>query len=336
MPFGVRAIQSGIEVDGIWVSNTNTPVPSELNLSSKGSSSELSSGRSSSKSINVSSGRPSFASSSGTILPTRPKSEIQFRDRVNGSAFFEHTEGSDQLESGRRKSYQPRRSSGLRFHDTRSHHEATLADLESGASHPMLQPRSYPPQSSATVDSGASSVADNELNLGNCSDSDGSLGAKDKGKGKAREYMTLAQDEDQTSEKPITVAAEHTTHYTDPSYLDAKPAPLQPDYDHSCASRPLPPSLDTALQMFPPRPRSRSPFIPGELHQNKVVRKINSGFEVLPAGTFGTPTPANQEMSTGEDVRTSEDSDGQRRRNRLQKKRRESILSARSVARESR
>ena len=28
VPFGVRAIQSGIEVDGVWVSNTNTPASS--------------------------------------------------------------------------------------------------------------------------------------------------------------------------------------------------------------------------------------------------------------------------------------------------------------------
>ncbi|KKY19011.1 hypothetical protein UCDDS831_g05643 [Diplodia seriata] len=27
IPFGIRAIQSGIEVDGIWISGTNTPVP---------------------------------------------------------------------------------------------------------------------------------------------------------------------------------------------------------------------------------------------------------------------------------------------------------------------
>lgn len=32
IPFGVRAIQSGIQVDGIWISNPNTPVPSELTL----------------------------------------------------------------------------------------------------------------------------------------------------------------------------------------------------------------------------------------------------------------------------------------------------------------
>lgn len=28
MPFGVRAIESGIEVDGVWISRSNTPAPS--------------------------------------------------------------------------------------------------------------------------------------------------------------------------------------------------------------------------------------------------------------------------------------------------------------------
>jgi len=32
IPFGVRAIQSGITVDGIWISQSTTPIPSELKL----------------------------------------------------------------------------------------------------------------------------------------------------------------------------------------------------------------------------------------------------------------------------------------------------------------
>lgn len=31
VPFGIRAIQSGIEVDGVWISRTNTPVASSRN-----------------------------------------------------------------------------------------------------------------------------------------------------------------------------------------------------------------------------------------------------------------------------------------------------------------
>ncbi|EMD88323.1 hypothetical protein COCHEDRAFT_1227496, partial [Bipolaris maydis C5] len=31
IPFGIRAIQSGIEVDGVWISRTNTPVGSSRN-----------------------------------------------------------------------------------------------------------------------------------------------------------------------------------------------------------------------------------------------------------------------------------------------------------------
>ncbi len=32
IPFGVRAIQSGITVDGIWISQSSTPIPSSLRL----------------------------------------------------------------------------------------------------------------------------------------------------------------------------------------------------------------------------------------------------------------------------------------------------------------
>jgi hypothetical protein len=65
--------------------------------------------------------------------------------------------------------------------------------------------------------------------------------------------------------------------------------------------------------------RSPSPFVPGELHVNKTVRKVNSGFEILPAGTFGTPT----EFRKGD---SSQDEDsGERRQSKLQKKPRTSM-----------
>jgi hypothetical protein len=331
VPFGVRAIQSGIQVDGIWISNSNTPAPSELNLSLRGSSSESISEGKSSKSVNFSSGRPSFASNSGTIPPPRPKSEVQFQDRSNGSAFVEHTEGSTYLEPGSSKSYQPRRSSGLRYHDTRSHHEATLADLESGASHPMLQPQLHPPRISSKVNSGASSVADNELNSGTSSNSDDTLDPKNKGKGKAKEYMAVAQDDTLPSHNGAPPSVGYAAFHDDQSRPDRTSSLPQQDTDTAGMSWPLPPTLDHNKDPSPPRPRSHFPFRPGELHQNKVVRKINSGFEVLPAGTFGSPTPLKgEEVSADEVIRKSEDSTGYRKRNKLQKKRRESALSTRS------
>lgn len=33
IPFGIRAIESGIEVDGVWISRSNTPAPSARNSS---------------------------------------------------------------------------------------------------------------------------------------------------------------------------------------------------------------------------------------------------------------------------------------------------------------
>ncbi len=76
--------------------------------------------------------------------------------------------------------------------------------------------------------------------------------------------------------------------------------------------------------------RSQSLFVPGELHVNKVVRKVNSGFEVLPAGTFGTPA----ELKGGD---TSHDDDsGERRQSKLQKKPRTSMTGQRPSSPEDR
>ena len=63
--------------------------------------------------------------------------------------------------------------------------------------------------------------------------------------------------------------------------------------------------------------RDHSPerFVPGELHVNRQNRKINSGFEVLPAGTFGSPAPSRNET-----YNSHEDEFGERRQSKLQKK----------------
>jgi hypothetical protein len=58
---------------------------------------------------------------------------------------------------------------------------------------------------------------------------------------------------------------------------------------------------------------------------NKTVRKVNSGFEVLPAGTFGVPTEFK-----GKGVEQDQDEDlGERRQSKLQKKPRDSITGRR-------
>jgi hypothetical protein len=67
-----------------------------------------------------------------------------------------------------------------------------------------------------------------------------------------------------------------------------------------------------------PQTQARPSFQPGELHANRVIRKVNSGFEVLPAGTFGVP-PEFKAKGVEQEERQASD-DKKRHSNRLQKK----------------
>lgn len=147
VPFGVRALESGIEVDGVWHSRSNTPAPSIPD--SPMSSASVSPGsirrptspdRASTSSIisklemplaihgYPGSGHVHSVSPSGVVnapfergitperSPSRPNSispEYLIRDMPRG-----------------RQTYQPRRSSHLRFSNSQTDNSATMVSLE--------------------------------------------------------------------------------------------------------------------------------------------------------------------------------------------------------------
>lgn len=96
----------------------------------------------------------------------------------------------------------------------------------------------------------------------------------------------------------------------------------------------LPLSLEGHLSFKSPNTQGiqslHSPFIPGELHVNKATRMVNSGFQVLPAFTFGMPSPPSEAKGKGVDrkERLVLDED-QKNPNKLQKKPRASMASTR-------
>lgn len=142
VPFGIRAIESGIEVDGVWISRSNTPAPSLPDSPMSNASAAPtpvkrahSPDRTSSSSnisrleipqpvhgypgVNTSRGGPSSANAPfERSLPTerspsRPNSMV-----------------SDYPPRGR-PTYQPRRSSHLRFSNSQDvDHSAAMAALE--------------------------------------------------------------------------------------------------------------------------------------------------------------------------------------------------------------
>jgi hypothetical protein len=176
VPFGVRAIQSGIKVDGIWISTSTTPMASQLKLGYlRDSSSDAA-------------GTLELAKNAQTIVDSIPQSVRPSSgqgippSRGRESAKLDHTVGIQEatlLErpdtAGTRTSYKPQRSSHLRFGSHGEFDEATLNQLEGKPSPKKIH--SHRPRGSRHTDmeGDSASAADNERSSGTSSDSDTTL-----------------------------------------------------------------------------------------------------------------------------------------------------------------
>ena len=114
VPFGVRAIESGIEVEGVWISGSNTPA------NSIPGSPELSATTPRHKLAQEDSSANRASSSSNTRIeipqPVHGHPEIILPSgNPFGNVAFEGASSSDQHFRGGRPTYQPRRSSHLRY-----------------------------------------------------------------------------------------------------------------------------------------------------------------------------------------------------------------------------
>lgn len=145
IPFGVRAIESGIEVDGVWISGTNTPAmstPPSPAISAKPEDSkhtmiDPAQGRNSSSSILSQLEIPQAAHGHHGGKIRRPdmstKSSGSIFDRMLASDTPSNRQPSVSVEHDQfgRPTYQPRRSSGLRYSDSHvPDNSITLAALQ--------------------------------------------------------------------------------------------------------------------------------------------------------------------------------------------------------------
>ena len=157
VPFGVRAIESGIEVDGVWISRGNTPVPgSPVSLATRSPQKQQRSGHGSSALGSMSSipdlsmpqpAQPIAKPASGrsTNASSRSASPDSRFERSRGSSIASHSPrrglspqpGGDFV-SHRRQSYRPRQSSHLRY--------SNGGDLGSSESDDVVTDPNRPPQ----------------------------------------------------------------------------------------------------------------------------------------------------------------------------------------------
>ncbi|PBP18983.1 hypothetical protein BUE80_DR010146 [Diplocarpon rosae] len=343
IPFGVRAIQSGIQVDGIWISQTTTPVPSVLKLGKlRNSSKENLASTDSSKDSDVS----ELRSEDSRPISRYGKSALRSIDL--GDPF----EAQEPGYRGSRTSYKPRRSSHLRYGSHGVYDEETLGQLEGKRSlkgKARVQRPRGPQDERKDIDS--SSAADNERSSDNSSESDGTLTQKTRVHSDPSR-QTLLSDISTSEGRSLSVSSvpsgKPVTAVVSPQSANAEYFSISvesPDYDKSDPfETPFVSPVDSPetnrlehspafegpshlenSQLPAVETCSSSPFVPGELHINKVVRKVNSGFVVLPAGTFGQPVEPNASRGMDEDCRNQSHPADRRYSTRLQKRPRTSM-----------
>ena len=132
IPFGVRAIESGIEVDGVWISRSNTPSTSVPGSPAFSESSEQNSGNAgSSEQPSSTTIVPRLEMPQPALNPTSSRPLSSSFDRAVSAEIIPTRPSSSEFTSRGRPTYQPRRSSHLRFSNSHDNDNSeALAALE--------------------------------------------------------------------------------------------------------------------------------------------------------------------------------------------------------------
>ncbi|KAK8049138.1 hypothetical protein PG994_010868 [Apiospora phragmitis] len=264
IPFGVRAIQSGIQVDGIWISRPGTPNSGMLaaSMTLGGDSDDEPKGKEKAMPSKMATPSPG---QSQRPSPTVSTFEQSHSPTLSPQSIYRPKHGA---------SRPPNRPSNHSSADLQRNIDA-LRNLEGANSPSRPAPQSYVPTTSFSParTSGApaqgertSSSSDEGLTLGN-----------------TRHNNRMASPLTQTPQaSSYTQGGESRT-----SYFTAR----QTSPDDAQQRRPT--AAATPETEHPGTPtRSYS----SDVHANRSTRRVNAGFEVLPAGTFGAP-PTNDDQT---------------------------------------
>jgi hypothetical protein len=370
IPFGVRALESGMEIDGIWVSRSTTPIPESLRgLRSSESSFSPSAG---SRRVSLSSAAtsPRTIPYFGTPLSVSQQNQGSFV-RVALSEISPASRHSRSLSGNLAAAYKPRCSSHLRFssYGDVQFHEETLSQLEGSHMQSPLQSHGLPTHASSIAanspPSSSTTAPDNDCYYSSSSESEGAVSCKTP-KDRSHELqwassqdIGLAESKDEgfaTDNAEYTIGTRVRRNKGDyvPVQPGSPPRKISDPFKTPNASPVLAPTPGTSTRESrnedhilgeaqwpllsrdypesPERPRLRVV----DIHANKTVRKVNSGFEILPAGTFSAPIERFPEgfgnPYTTERPQTggqSQTNDKHRTTRKLQKKPRDSLTGKR-------
>ncbi|KAI1492665.1 hypothetical protein F5X96DRAFT_354327 [Biscogniauxia mediterranea] len=257
IPFGVRAIQSGIEVDGIWISQPGTPVEvgSLREASSVSDSESALKGKGKGKAAKVASGGVLNATTNAVeVQPTPKQSPLA---SPTGSLFDATTdvESSTQV-TPPLKPQTISRPAQQRLADIGSSEAVNLDTLTRLERKPPRAPvETYMPTNS--LSSVKSSMSSHQ--------------------------KTIMGRNSGSSDEGITYTTPHQT----PTRIDRST-----NHPRSLVAETAGP-IETGWRTGPHQPLASDRPVPVrsynvDTYANTTRRQVNAGFEVLPAGTFGT------------------------------------------------
>jgi len=261
IPFGVRAIQSGIEVDGIWISRPNTPADSDT--ASKAPSREVDS-KGKERAV-----RPSQTTRQSTQNAARRLDAPRRAPHVVSSSAEYDLEDAEPMglrmpSPGSPATYKPKQSSRSQPIDGDQGRSEMPSSREARRSRlPKLE--TYTPSTSNGRSPHISSMYSGPHGRRDSSSSDENI----------RHQYTR-----QSSSKPkhVETPTRKRSPFDDPESASPTMDFLEDGGYFSSAAAPVHHTTESA--------RSRQPSQSGSVHANIQTRRVNAGFEVLPAGTF--------------------------------------------------
>ncbi|KAI2607628.1 uncharacterized protein GGS25DRAFT_496842 [Hypoxylon fragiforme] len=319
IPFGVRAIQSGIQVDGIWISRPSSPVEIGRISPSFASSSTLepesrSKGKGKEREVPVQLKTTVIDVEQTPEQSPQPSPAISLTDRyIPTGAEPSHVRAHPYKT---RQTYRPRGPSGRQMETTLN--DTMDADTSSHSEHDISgdqQVETYIPTNSFSFSSVESSVSSQQRTMVERSSTSSDEGAR---RSNMRYVSNLRRT---TLPTPRTLnpledqdpSAPHVDYFS--MYSEQMRNPFETPSSSEMPSVSRPPLA--ANRPIPHRSYS------GDSFANTTSRKVNAGFEILPAGTFSRP-------SSQIDM---EETHSRRNSNKIQKKNRDRSSKGQSMTR---
>ncbi|KAK3335573.1 hypothetical protein B0T19DRAFT_12121 [Cercophora scortea] len=268
IPFGVRAIQSGVEVDGIWISRPATPllnekvakVPSTSTLvdldhpepQKRANNASEDTRSTPASALNPERAAPGHSASDGSIFQ-----RLAVGDSGESSPTLATPVSQFASPKGKQRSREP---SVLNEDTLRRLEGQSQAKPAYDTYQPTSSPRNprQPSQRSSASSSGDSVRSASQRSYTSSRSSQLYMSRNMKEKYNAVPQTWPENDQRDSSYNPARTPYSQSENY----------------------SRPL-------QTQDPSRPEPT--FGPGDPHVNRSSRRVNNGFEVLPAGTFGLP-----------------------------------------------